>query len=41
LGGGETWDDHSTQVNIRLAGITRSLNFGAHDPEKPIALPGS
>ena len=23
------------------AGITRSLNFGAHDPEKPIALPGS
>ncbi len=38
---GETWDDHSTQVNIRRAGITRSLNFGAHDPEKPIALPGS
>jgi hypothetical protein len=37
---GETWDDHSTQVNIRRAGITRSLNFGAHDAEKPIALPG-
>jgi hypothetical protein len=38
---GETWDDHATQVNIRRAGITRSLNFGAHDAEKPIALPGS
>jgi len=42
---GETWDDHSTQVNIRIvgrgAGITRSLNFGAHDSEKPIVLPGS
>ncbi len=37
---GETWDDHATQVNIRRAGITRSLNFGAQDAEKPIALPG-
>ncbi len=38
---GETWDDHATLVNVRRAGITRSLNFGAHDAEKPIALPGS
>lgn len=38
---GETWDDHATQVNIRRAGITRSLNFRPGDPEKPIALPGS
>jgi hypothetical protein len=36
---GETWDDHSTQVNIRRAGITRSLNFAASDGEKSIALP--
>jgi hypothetical protein len=36
---GETWDDHSTQVNIRRAGITRSLMFGADDGEKTLALP--
>ncbi|WP_156254884.1 DUF6702 family protein [Sandarakinorhabdus oryzae] len=36
---GETWDDHLTQVNIRRAGITRSLTFAAGDAPKPVALP--
>jgi hypothetical protein len=38
---GETWDDHLTQVNIRRAGITRSLTFTPGDPAKPMALPGN
>ena len=42
---GETWDDHSTLVNIRRvgrgAGITRSLNFSPGDAAKPVALPGN
>ena len=36
---GETWDDHLTQVNVRRAGITRSLNFGPGDAEKSVPLP--
>jgi hypothetical protein len=36
---GETWNDHMTQVNIRRAGITRSVNFAAADAPKPVALP--
>ena len=35
---GETWDDHATQVNIRRAGITRTLQFRPGDPEKPVSL---
>ena len=37
---GETWDDHLTQVNVRRAGITRSINFGPGDAAKSVALPG-
>ena len=37
---GETWDDHLTQVNIRRAGVTRSLQFGPADPPQTLALPG-
>lgn len=37
---GETFPDHTTQVNVRRAGETRSVVFGASDPEKPLALPG-
>ncbi|WP_310476806.1 hypothetical protein, partial [Sandarakinorhabdus sp.] len=35
---GETWDDHATQVNVRRAGITRTLQFRPGDPEKPVSL---
>ena len=38
---GETYSDHSTQVNVRRGGVTRSLNFGPNDTEKPLPLPGS
>jgi hypothetical protein len=37
---GETYDDHSTQVNVRRAGITRTLLFAPADPAKALALPG-
>lgn len=37
---GETWDDHLTQVNVRRAGITRSVNFGPGEGEKPVPLSG-
>jgi hypothetical protein len=37
---GETWPDHTTQVNVRRGGETRSLVFAAADPEKPLPLPG-
>ena len=35
---GETWSDHATQVNVRRAGITRTLHFRPGDAEKPISL---
>lgn len=38
---GETWDDHATQVNVRRAGITRTLHFRPGDPEKPLSLAAS
>ena len=37
---GETWDDHLTQVNVRRAGVTRSINFGPGETEKSVVLPG-
>ncbi|MCU0890613.1 MAG: hypothetical protein MUE77_02440 [Sandarakinorhabdus sp.] len=37
---GETHPDHSTQVNVRRAGVTRSLQFGPADPPQTVALPG-
>lgn len=37
---GETYDDHSTQVNVRRAGITRTLLFAPADPAKALDLPG-
>ena len=37
---GETHPDHSTQVNVRRAGVTRSLQFGPADPPQTLALPG-
>ncbi len=37
---GETHADHHTQVNVRRAGVTRSLQFGPNDPARPVALPG-
>lgn len=37
---GETHDDHATQVNVRRAGITRSLQFRPDDPPQTLALPG-
>lgn len=38
---GETHPDHTTQVNVRRAGITRSLQFGPADPPQTVTLPGS
>lgn len=38
---GETWPDHTTQVNIRRAGVTRTLQFRAHDPAQAVPLPGN
>ena len=35
---GETWSDHATQVNVRRAGITRTLHFRPGDAEKPVSL---
>jgi hypothetical protein len=37
---GETFADHTTQVNVRRNGVTRTLNFRAHDPEQAVPLPG-
>lgn len=37
---GETHPDHTTQVNVRRAGETRTLHFSASDPAKPLLLPG-
>jgi hypothetical protein len=37
---GETYADHATQVNVRRAGITRSLQFRPGDPPQTLALPG-
>jgi hypothetical protein len=37
---GETHPDHTTQVNVRRAGVTRSLQFGPADPPQTLALPG-
>ncbi|MEI6485690.1 MAG: DUF6702 family protein [Sphingomonadales bacterium] len=36
---GETHPDHTTQVNIRRAGITRSMQFGPGDAPRSIDLP--
>ena len=38
---GETYDDHSTLVNVRRGGLTRSLVFAPAEPAKTLALPGS
>ena len=35
---GETWPDHSTQVNVRRAGITRSLQFRPGDAEQAVRI---
>lgn len=37
---GETHADHATQVNVRRAGITRSLQFRPGDAAQTLALPG-
>jgi hypothetical protein len=37
---GQTHPDHTTQVNVRRAGETRTLHFSASDPPKPLPLPG-
>lgn len=37
---GETHADHATQVNVRRAGITRSLQFRPNDPPQTLTLPG-
>uniref|UniRef100_UPI003342BE37 DUF6702 family protein n=1 Tax=Sandarakinorhabdus sp. TaxID=1916663 RepID=UPI003342BE37 len=37
---GETHPDHATQVNVRRAGITRSLQFRPGDPARLVPLPG-
>jgi hypothetical protein len=37
---GETHADHATQVNVRRAGVTRSLQFRPNDPPQTLALPG-
>lgn len=36
---GETHPDHATQVNVRRAGVTRTLNFHPGDPPQPVVLP--
>lgn len=38
---GETYADHATQVNVRRAGVTRSLQFRADDPAQSVPLPGA
>ncbi len=38
---GDSYDDHQTQVNVRRAGITRTLLFGPAEPAKALNLPGS
>lgn len=35
---GETWDDHDTMVNIRRAGVTRTLHFRPGDPPAVVPL---
>ena len=37
---GETYADHSTLVNVRRGGMTRSLNFGPNEGEKLLPTPG-
>ena len=37
---GDSYDDHQTQVNVRRAGITRTLLFGPADPARSLAIPG-
>ncbi|WP_164155489.1 DUF6702 family protein [Sandarakinorhabdus rubra] len=37
---GATWSDHTTQVNVRRGGETRTLVFAAGDPPKTVPLPG-
>lgn len=37
---GESFDDHITQVNVRRAGITRTLMVGPGDPPRALPLPG-
>lgn len=37
---GETHADHATQVNVRRAGVTRSLQFRPNDPAQSLPLPG-
>ena len=36
---GETHPDHTTQVNIRRAGVTRALQFGPGDAPRTVDLP--
>ena len=36
---GETHPDHTTQVNVRRAGVTRTLQFGPGDVAKTVELP--
>jgi len=38
---GETHADHATQVNVRRAGVTRTLQFRADDPAQLVPLPGA
>lgn len=38
---GETHPDHATQVNVRRAGVTRTLQFRADDPAQSLPLPGA
>lgn len=35
---GETWPEHATQVNVRRAGITRSLIFRPGDAEQAVRI---
>lgn len=36
---GETHPDHTTQVNVRRAGVTRTLHFGPGDSARTVDLP--
>lgn len=36
---GETHPDHATQVNVRRAGVTRTLHFGPGDSARSVELP--
>lgn len=37
---GDSYGDHQTQVNVRRAGITRTLLFGPAEPARALPLPG-